>query len=138
MIDKKDFIPKDFGWSMEKSALFFLGKEVSIFVDTKTDSDHPDKQLFDVQIQTLKMIHEKWDELSKIIEQELLAYENISKEELHKIINSPRVWLEMNLKTNQPMENDRWSFVLGTTESEDFGWHVEFSGDLHEDTWAGG
>ena len=44
----------------------------------------------------------------------------------------------MVLKTHRPWEDNRWSFVLNVKEGSDFAWHVEFEGDKHVDTWAGG
>lgn len=137
MIDKTSFISKDYGWRFTNSGKFFWGKQVAIYITTKTDSEHPDKEIFNEQIETLNIIYPVWEELSVIIEQEILAYEGKTKTELLKVIDSPVIWLNMDYNTNQPTANNQWSFILGVTENEDFGWHVEFEGKAHLDTWAG-
>lgn len=138
MIDNTNFMSVDCGWELANSGKYFLGKEVAINVVTKTDADHPDKEIFNEQIETLNIIYPAWEELSIIIEQEILAYENKTKAELLEVIDSPKIWLDIDYDTNKPLANNHWSFVLGVTESEDFGWHVEFEGKTHLDTWAGG
>lgn len=138
MIDKTNFSKIDCGWELTKSDKFFLDREIAIIINTKIDSDHPDKDIFKEQIETLNIISTAWKELSVIIEQEIIAYEGKTEEELFIIADSPRIYLDMDYDTNKPSANNQWSFILGVTESEDFGWHVEFEGKTHLDTWAGG
>ena len=104
-------------------------------VYTKTDSDHPDKEIFKEQLETLKIISDAWDELAPVIEQEIISYEGKTKEELMEVITARLITLDMDFDTNKPEANNKWSFVM---EVEDFGWHVEFEGKTHIDTWAGG
>ena len=138
MIDKNQFTKDTYGWELKNTDKVFLGKPIEVNIDTKTDSDHPDREIYNEQIETLKIIFSNWENLAQTIEKEILNYENISKEELQKVLDAPRIWLGMDDETNQPLENNHWSFVLGVSESEDFGWHVEFNGVVHEETWAGG
>jgi hypothetical protein len=137
MIEKSSFTKEGSSWELKKSGMFFLGKEVCITIDTKTDTDHPDREIFDEQMKMINQIHPKWEELAVVIEKEILGYESIAKEELLRVMDSPRIWLDMDDRTNKPRKNNHWSFVLGVNESEDFGWHVEFEGKRHLETWAG-
>lgn len=139
MIDKTNFVRKDnYDWELPNSGKFFWDKQVVVYVTTKTDSDHPDREIFKEQIETLNIILPSWEELSTIIEQEIVTYERKTKVELLGVINQPTIWLKLDYDTYKPEANHQWSFVLGVTESEDFGWHVEFEGKTHLDTWAGG
>ncbi|MBI1306296.1 MAG: hypothetical protein GC181_06750 [Bacteroidetes bacterium] len=137
MIDKTNFNKIDCGWELNNSNIFFGDKEVAVVINTKSDSDHPDKEIFDGQMETLNIVA-AWDELSAIIEQEIASYEGKTREEILIVANSPRIFLDMDYDTNLPTERNQWSFILGVKESEDFGWHVEFEGTSHLDTWAGG
>jgi hypothetical protein len=138
MIDRADFIAKDYGWEQPNSYKFFWDKQVVIVVTTKTDSDYPDKEIFNEQIETLDIIFTAWKELSDVIEKEIITYEEKTKEQLLKVADSPKIWLNMDYDTNKPLSNNRWSFVLRVAQNDDFGWHVEFEGRTHLETWAGG
>lgn len=105
IIDKKNFISKDYGWELLNSGKFFWDKQVAIFITTKTDSDHPDKEIFNEQLETLSIIYPAWEELSAIIEQEILAYEGKSKAELLTVIDSPKIWLDMDFNSNLPLSS---------------------------------
>lgn len=138
MIDINDFVKVDYGWELNQTGKFFLGKPVEVHIDTTIDSEQPDRAIFDEQVATLKLIDTNWEELAVIIEKEILTYEGLTKDELQNVLDAPRIWLGMDDEADRPWENNRWSFVLGVTESEDFGWHVEFEGKTHVETWAGG
>ena len=133
----KNYTNYGFGWELKNSGLFFLDKEVSVSIDTKVDSEDPDHDIFDEQTKTLDIISEKWKELETFIKQEITTYDNITDEKLLQIANNPRIWLSMDYDTNLPAKNNGWTFVLGVSDNEDFGWHVEFEGITHADTWAG-
>ena len=135
MTDKTNFSKYKYGWELTNSGKFFWDKEVPVLVYTKTDSDHPDKEIFKEQLETLKIISDAWDELAPVIEQEIISYEGKTKEELMEVITARLITLDMDFDTNKPEANNKWSFVI---EVEDFGWHVEFEGETHVDTWAGG
>jgi len=126
-----------FGWELKNSGLFFLGKEVSISVDTKVDSEDPDHEIFDEQSKTLDIVTANWNELVAVIKLEITTYENIPEDKLSDIANNPRIWLSMDYDNGTPAKNHGWTFVLGVIDNEDFGWHVEFEGVTHADTWAG-
>lgn len=138
MIRKTDFSKDGQSWVLTSWKHTFLDTPVEVHVDTVIDTEHPDRDVFDEQVELLNSIAMHWKEIALKAEKEILAYEKLSKEKLMSVMDGPRIWLGMDYKTNEPWSNRSWSFVLGVTESEDFGWHVEFQGTTHKETWAGG
>lgn len=137
MINKTNFTSDGFCWELTNSGYFFGDKEVTIIITTGVDTDEPVKEIYNEQIETLNIVLQSWGELLAIIEQEILDYEGMAKQDLFEVANSPKICLDVDYMTNEPFENNKWSFVLGVNKSEDFGWHVEFEGKTHLDTWAG-
>jgi hypothetical protein len=138
MINKKSFTNDGDCWSIKGTGIFFLGKEVEINIDTKTDSEEPLYEIYDDQIQTLNIILPKWEELAKQVLEGILEGGHVTEEELNRVVNNPKIWLGMDYKTKRPWGNNKWSVVVGVIESEDFGWHIEFEGTEFIEAWAGG
>jgi hypothetical protein len=138
MINKENFTNDDDCWSIKNTGIYFLGKEVEINIDTKTDSEEPLYEIYDDQIKTLNIILPKWEELSKQVLEGILEDGHVTEEELNRVVNNPKIWLGMDYETKRPWGNNKWSVVVGVTESEDFGWHIEFEGTEFIEAWAGG
>lgn len=137
MIDRKAFAKDENNWELKKTGKFFLGREISISVDTRIDSEDPVMPIFDEQMETLNLILPKMEELSKIIEEGILKNGYVSREELIRVADNPHIWLGMDTNTMRPWKNNQWFFVVGVTESEDFAWDTEFEGLQYCETSAG-
>ncbi len=137
MFDKNSFTYDSYTWVLEASGLFFNRKEVAINIDTKVDTEHPDREIFEEQLATLNSIAANWDEIVEKVKKEIVTYENISVEEFQKVADNPSIWFGMDYETNKPWKKNEWNFVVGVTESADFAWHVAFHGSEHYETWAG-
>jgi len=139
MIDKTKFIRENDrnNWILNNTGKYFLDKEVYIVISTSTDSEDPITEIFDEQIETVNIILSNWDVFAKQVEEGILSYENISKEQLEEVVYDPHIWLGMDYETKLPWENNKWSVVVGVTVSNDFGWHTEFEGSRFLETWAG-
>ncbi|MEO0895347.1 MAG: hypothetical protein AAFY71_02930 [Bacteroidota bacterium] len=138
MIDRSKFICIEASWVWKEADLSFLNMPISIHVDTTIDSDQAEREIFEEQWKTLDIIDQDWQEVAPLIEQEILNYSQLPQSELERVMVRPTIWLGMDSNKDEPWHNHKWSFVLGVSENEDFGWHVEFEGISHVDTWAGG
>ena len=139
MIHKDDFVKDGCGWNAKASGLQVNGKDVALYISTKTDTEHADRDIFEEQMETLKLISENWGELTQIVVREILAYQSITEEYFFSVFHAPRISLSIDSRTNLPDVDNAWSFIVGVNVegADDFGWHVEFKGITHTDTWAG-
>lgn len=95
-------------------------------------------EIYEDQIKALNIILPKWEELTKPVLEGILKDGRVTEEELNRVVNNPKIWLGIDYETKRPWENNKWSVVVGVTESEDFGWHIEFEGTELIEAWAEG
>jgi hypothetical protein len=122
------------GWRTTLPHVRFLGKPVSLRVDTQPiPSDGPSPPLDAAEIAVVRLVLGNLPDLLPEIERHYRSHADTP--DIIERVHEPSVWLSRDIRAEEGP--DHWSFVVGIEDAPDWTICAEFSGLTFQEIWSG-
>ena len=142
-----NWTPNDHGWVSDNlHGVKFRG--IPVRIECHTRSVPSDEAVPAIESREEYLIDIIWSNLTMLVEissREVTNYyaQHLEGDDVEAVLSrfsNPHFWIDRSTldEAGDKFDSLPWSFVVGFSEDEDHGTHVEFEGLSHVDTWAGG
>ena len=122
------------GWRATLPGVRFIGKPVSLRVDTQPiPTDGPSPPLADTEVALVRLILGKLPAL--LVEVERHFREHADSPDIIDRVHEPSVWLSRDVLAEEGP--DRWSFEVGIAGAPDWSIQSDFAGLAFQNIWSG-